>query len=104
MEKNSVIIKQAAERVVLVRPGPGLLHAAVEAGLDVWVVSDPGAWPQDAGLPTGLPPERILRTDFDDAAALRILLTDTGSATCCTSRAISGRASAAVRRPPPRRC
>ncbi|MFC9822284.1 hypothetical protein ACFWG6_11270 [Streptomyces erythrochromogenes] len=72
-----MIIKQAAERVVLVRPGPGLLHAAVEAGLDVWVVSDPGAWPQDAGLPTGLPPERVLRTDFDDAAALRILLTDT---------------------------
>ncbi|MEJ8643443.1 hypothetical protein WKI68_22680 [Streptomyces sp. MS1.HAVA.3] len=74
-----MIIEQAAERVVLVRPGPGLVSAAVVAGLDVWVVSDPGPWPrpQDARLPAGLPPQRLLRVDFDDAEALRALLADT---------------------------
>ncbi|WP_404958634.1 hypothetical protein [Streptomyces sp. 147326] len=72
-----MIIRQSAERVVLVRPGPGLVHAAVVAGLDVWVVSDPGPWPPDARLPPGLPPQRLLRVDFDDTAALRALLTDT---------------------------
>ncbi|MGN5388708.1 hypothetical protein [Streptomyces sp. JL7001] len=72
-----MIIRQAAERVVLVGPGPGLLHAAVVAGLDVWVVSDPAARPPDAPFPIGLPPQRILRADFGDAAALRALLADT---------------------------
>ncbi|MFE9464250.1 hypothetical protein ACFYNW_11425 [Streptomyces virginiae] len=72
-----MIIRQAAERVVLVRPGPGLLHAAVVAGLDVWVVSDPAARPPGAPFPSELPPQRILRADFDDAAALRALLTET---------------------------
>ncbi|MFD6230231.1 hypothetical protein ACFWFZ_25660 [Streptomyces sp. NPDC060232] len=72
-----MIIRQAAERVVLVRPGAGLLHAAAVAGLDVWVVSDPAAWPPDAPSPSELPPQRILRADFADAAALRGLLTDT---------------------------
>ncbi|MFG2338005.1 hypothetical protein [Streptomyces yangpuensis] len=72
-----MITEQAAERVVLVRPGPGLLHAAVAAGLDVWVVSDPAAWPPDARFPAGLPPQRLLRADFEDAAALRALLADT---------------------------
>ncbi|MEU6208652.1 hypothetical protein ABZ891_01875 [Streptomyces sp. NPDC047023] len=72
-----MIIRQAAERVVLVRPGPGLLDAAVVAGLDVWVVSDTGAWPPGAEPPSGLPPQRLLRADFDDPAALRSLLTRT---------------------------
>ncbi|WP_158717817.1 hypothetical protein [Streptomyces sp. NRRL F-2664] len=70
-------IRQAAERVVLARPGPGLLHAAVDAGLDVWVVSDTAGWPPGGALPSPLPPERILRADFGDAAALRALLADT---------------------------
>lgn len=69
-------IRQAAERVVLVRPGPGLVSAAIVAGLDVWVVSDPGPRPTDAPLPAELPPQRLLRVDFDDPAALRALLTD----------------------------
>lgn len=72
-----MIIRQAAERVVLVRPGPGLVSAAIVAGLDVWVVSDPGPRPTDPPLPAELPPQRLLRVDFDDAAALRTLLTDT---------------------------
>ncbi|WP_374774856.1 hypothetical protein OG756_19965 [Streptomyces sp. NBC_01310] len=74
-----MIIKQAAERVVLVRPGPGLVSAAVVAGLDVWVVSDlgPRPRPQDARPPAGLPPQRLLKVDFDDAEALRALLADT---------------------------
>lgn len=72
-----MIIRQAPGRVLLVRPGPGLLHAAVVAGLDVWVVTDPAARPADAPFPSGLPPRRILRADFCDAAALRALLTDT---------------------------
>ncbi|MFJ6758295.1 MULTISPECIES: hypothetical protein [unclassified Streptomyces] len=72
-----MIIRQSAERVVLVRPGPGLVRAAVAAGLDVWVVSDPGPWPPDARLPPELPPQRLLRVDFGDTAALRALLTDT---------------------------
>ncbi|MFD3465281.1 hypothetical protein ACFWWM_02730 [Streptomyces sp. NPDC058682] len=70
-------IRQAAERVVLVRPGPGLVSAAIVAGLDVWVVSDPVPRPTDAPLPAELPPQRLLRVDFDDPAALRALLTDT---------------------------
>ncbi|MER6316003.1 hypothetical protein ABT237_19795 [Streptomyces sp. NPDC001581] len=77
MEENSVIINQSAERVVLVRPGPGLVSAAVVAGLDVWVVSDSGPCPHRARLPAELPPQRLLRVDFDDTAALRALLTDT---------------------------
>ncbi|MGW7331848.1 hypothetical protein ACWGIU_25325 [Streptomyces sp. NPDC054840] len=72
-----MIIRQAAERVVLVRPGPGLVSAAIVAGLDVWVVSDPGPHPPDARLPAELPPQRLLRVDFDDTAALRALLTET---------------------------
>ncbi|MER6251756.1 hypothetical protein ABT224_10325 [Streptomyces sp. NPDC001584] len=72
-----MIIRQAAERVMLVRPGPGLVSAAIVAGLDVWVVSDPGPRPPDARLPAELPPQRLLRVDFDDTAALRTLLTDT---------------------------
>ncbi|MFJ6047355.1 hypothetical protein [Streptomyces sp. NPDC092307] len=72
-----MIIRQAAERVVLVRPGPGLVSAAIVAGLDVWVVSDPGPHPPDVRLPAELPPQRLLRVDFDDTAALRTLLTDT---------------------------
>ncbi|MFI8390502.1 hypothetical protein [Streptomyces sp. NPDC085540] len=72
-----MIIRQAAERVVLVRPGPGLVSAAIVAGLDVWVVSDPVPRPTDAPLPAELPPQRLLRVDFDDPAALRALLTDT---------------------------
>ncbi|MGW7460459.1 hypothetical protein [Streptomyces sp. NPDC054797] len=70
-------IRQAAERVVLVRPGPGLVRAAVVAGLDVWVVSDLAGWPPEARLPPELPAQRLLRVEFDDAAALRALLTDT---------------------------
>ncbi|MEU6755062.1 hypothetical protein [Streptomyces sp. NPDC046685] len=70
-------IRQAAERVVLVRPGPGLVRAAVVAGLDVWVVSDIAGWPPEARLPPELPAQRLLRVEFDDAAALRALLTDT---------------------------
>ncbi|MCM9080655.1 MULTISPECIES: hypothetical protein [Streptomyces] len=72
-----MIIRQTAERVLLVRPGPGLVSAAIVAGLDVWVVSDPGPHPPDARLPAELPPQRLLRVDFDDTAALRALLTDT---------------------------
>ncbi|MFG2974896.1 hypothetical protein ACGFYY_18155 [Streptomyces sp. NPDC048331] len=72
-----MIIRQTAERVVLVRPGPGLVSAAIVAGLDVWVVSDPGPRPPNARLPAELPPQRVLRVDFDDTAALRTLLTDT---------------------------
>lgn len=72
-----MIIRETAERVLLVRPGPGLVRAAVVAGLDVWVVSDPGTGPPDAPIPVELPPQRLLRVDFDDAAALRALLTDT---------------------------
>ncbi|MFJ3724525.1 hypothetical protein ACIPYQ_18405 [Streptomyces sp. NPDC090045] len=72
-----MIIRQSAARVVLVRPGPGLVHAAVLSGLDVWVVSDPGPWPPDGRLPPELPPQRLLRVDFDDTDALRALLTDT---------------------------
>ncbi|MFJ7591581.1 hypothetical protein ACIQZO_30235 [Streptomyces sp. NPDC097617] len=72
-----MIIRQAAERVVLVRPGPGLVSAAIVAGLDIWVVSDPGPRSADARLPAELPPQRRLRVDFDDAAALRTLLTNT---------------------------
>ncbi|MFF3678273.1 hypothetical protein ACFYYS_30415 [Streptomyces sp. NPDC002120] len=72
-----MIINQSAERVVLVRPGPGLVSAAVVAGLDVWVVSDIGPCPLQARLPAGLPPQRLLRVDFDDTAALRALLADT---------------------------
>ncbi|MFG2990777.1 hypothetical protein ACGFZK_16070 [Streptomyces sp. NPDC048257] len=72
-----MIISQAAERVVLVRPGPGLVRAATVAGLDVWVVSDPGPRPADAQLLAEVPPQRLLRVDFDDPAALRALLTDT---------------------------
>ncbi|MEU6310420.1 hypothetical protein [Streptomyces sp. NPDC047014] len=72
-----MIIRQTAERVVLVRPGPGLLDAALVAGLDVWVVSDTGAWPPGTEPPAGLAPQRLLRVDFDDPAALRTLLADT---------------------------
>ncbi|WP_327736396.1 hypothetical protein OG749_24040 [Streptomyces nojiriensis] len=72
-----MIIRQAAERVVLVRPGPGLVSAAIVAGLDVWVVSDPGPRPPDARLPPELAPQRLLRVDFEDPAALRALLTHT---------------------------
>ncbi|MFI7352869.1 hypothetical protein ACIBTP_02860 [Streptomyces avidinii] len=72
-----MIIRQAAERVVLVRPGPGLVSAAIVAGLDVWAVSDPGPRPGDARMPPELPPQRLLRVDFDDTTALRTLLTDT---------------------------
>ncbi|MGZ9932137.1 hypothetical protein ACXNSR_19950 [Streptomyces sp. NC-S4] len=72
-----MIIRQSAERVVLVRPGPGLVSAAIVAGLDVWVVSDPGPRPPDAPLPAELPPQRLLRVDFEDPAALRALLADT---------------------------
>ncbi|MER6445749.1 hypothetical protein DEJ51_16715 [Streptomyces venezuelae] len=72
-----MIIRQAAERVLLVRPGPGLVTAALVAGLDVWVVSDPVPRPPDARLPAELPPERLLRVDFDDTDALRALLADT---------------------------
>ncbi|MGW3323488.1 hypothetical protein [Streptomyces virginiae] len=72
-----MIIRQSAERVVLVRPGPGLVSAALVAGLDVWVVSDPGPHPPNARLPAELPPHRLLRVDFDDTDALRDLLTDT---------------------------
>ncbi|WP_051781620.1 MULTISPECIES: ATP-grasp domain-containing protein [unclassified Streptomyces] len=72
-----MIIRQAAERVVLVRPGPGLVSAAIVAGLDVWVVSDPRPHPPNARLPAELPPQRLLMVDFDDTAALRTLLTDT---------------------------
>ncbi|MFJ3517341.1 hypothetical protein [Streptomyces sp. NPDC090131] len=72
-----MIIRQAAERVVLVRPGPGLVNAATVAGLDIWVVSDAAPRPTDALPLPGVPPQRLLRVDFDDAAALRALLTDT---------------------------
>ncbi|MFD4917222.1 hypothetical protein ACFWNR_28985 [Streptomyces virginiae] len=72
-----MIIRQSAERVVLVRPGPGLVRAALVAGLDVWVVSDPGPHPPNARLPAELPPQRLLRVDFDDTDALRAVLTDT---------------------------
>ncbi|APU41323.1 hypothetical protein [Streptomyces sp. TN58] len=72
-----MIIRQAAERVVLVRPGPGLLHAAAVAGLEVWVVSDRAAPPPDTLHSSGLAPQRILPADFDDAAALGDLLADT---------------------------
>ncbi|MFI1947116.1 hypothetical protein ACH46F_25125 [Streptomyces virginiae] len=72
-----MIIRQSAERVVLVRPGPGLVRAALVAGLDVWVVSDPGPHPPNTRLPAELPPQRLLRVDFDDTDALRAVLTDT---------------------------
>ncbi|WKV73011.1 hypothetical protein AW27_016580 [Streptomyces sp. PCS3-D2] len=69
-----MIIKQAAERVVLVGPGPGLLDAAVTAGLDVWVVSDTGSGPPHPQPPAGLPAHQLLRVDFADPLALRDVL------------------------------
>ncbi|WP_327263408.1 hypothetical protein OG444_19750 [Streptomyces sp. NBC_01232] len=53
------------------------MNAATVAGLDIWVVTDAAPRPADALPLPGVPPQRLLRVDFDDAAALRALLTDT---------------------------
>jgi hypothetical protein len=62
---------RAAPRVLLVAPGPGLVRAAVEAGLDTWVVRDPRLRPPEFCRPAGLPSARLLPADFGDAEALR---------------------------------
>ncbi|GAA0295048.1 hypothetical protein GCM10010302_37170 [Streptomyces polychromogenes] len=67
---------QRARRALLVMPGPGLVRAARAAGLEVWAALD-HRLEVERGVREELPPERILRVDFADAAALRAVLTDT---------------------------
>ncbi|MEU8431303.1 hypothetical protein AB0F18_00020 [Streptomyces sp. NPDC029216] len=67
---------QRARRALLVMPGPGLVRAARAAGLEVWAALD-HTLEVERDLRSELPPERILRVDFADAAELRAVLTDT---------------------------
>jgi hypothetical protein len=67
---------QAARAVLLVLPTLGLIRAALDVGLETWVMTDtrrPTEPPQDITLP----PERLLSADFRDAPAVRALLADT---------------------------
>ncbi|MFH7593843.1 hypothetical protein WDV06_01880 [Streptomyces racemochromogenes] len=67
---------QRARRALLVMPGPGLVRAARAAGLEVWAALD-HRLEVEPGIRAELPPERILRVDFAEAAELRAVLTDT---------------------------
>ncbi|MEU3468597.1 hypothetical protein ABZ716_11865 [Streptomyces sp. NPDC006687] len=67
---------QRARRALLVMPGPGLVRAARAAGLEVWAALD-HRLEVEPGVRAELPPERILRVDFAETAALRAVLTDT---------------------------
>ncbi|MDI3423781.1 hypothetical protein [Streptomyces luteolus] len=56
-------------------PGPGLVRAAADAGLDFWAVTDPRLGPPEPLVKAGIPHQRLVSADFGEVSALRTLLT-----------------------------
>ncbi|WP_326606487.1 hypothetical protein OG930_32750 [Streptomyces sp. NBC_01799] len=68
---------RVTQQLLMVLPSPGLVRAAVAAGLEVWAAADSTLLAPDLLRRAGLPPQRLLPANLTDPASLRALLEHT---------------------------